>query len=180
MNDHHNSIYVHIIFIYWEKFPLWLFWVSSAIVLNPILCMCYSSVHFFKTNWVVWNIYSCIVWYKYALKYMIDWHHYALLSLALRCCFCTFGTLWLSAWWNSSFSVDGRNLHQHLCCSFLYWYSCMLYCIVFILLGIRRWIGTRILHQTVAGEYGGVGGVGDIMRCYSVRVVGSLMLQETG
>ena len=32
----------------------------------------------------------------------------------------------------------------------------------------------------VAGENDGVGGVGDIMRWYSVRVVGSLMLQETG
>ena len=128
------TYHIHIL----RKIPLWLSLVSSAIVLNPILCMCYSLVHFLKTNWVVWNIYSCIVWYKYALKYMIDRHHYALLSLALRCCLCKHGTSWLPAWWNSSFSVDRRNLHQYFCCSFLYWYSCMLYCIVFILLGIRR------------------------------------------
>ena len=34
--------------------------------------------------------------------------------------------------------------------------------------------------NSVAGGNDGVGGVGDIMRWYSVRVVGSLMLQETG
>ena len=33
---------------------------------------------------------------------------------------------------------------------------------------------------SVAGGNDGVGGVGDIMRCYSVRVVGSLVVQETG
>ena len=50
----------------------------------------------------------------------------------------------------------------------------------------QNWPRVKIVSEflsidtNVAGGNGGIGGVGDIMRWYSVRVVGSLMLQETG